>query len=224
MKQALKFLLALCIIFALYYTCMTVPAVFEHPEFFFFGILIVAALLVTLSTLHRRFRFTRRLKKLCRTRNLTLELHGFWRMNFVVRTEVGSFAGVVAPSVFKWIPILFDSDGKGYRHIWGIRVPTQARTRRGRVALLVTESRPTITKAYALYVAPRKKLNFPAGYVHKFVIVNPMPLRVMVGEVQKFIYADNGEQVKDYRLYSGNAFCDFLDRQTATYRKEWDEA
>lgn len=223
MKQALKFLATLCVIFSLYYFGMTTPFLFENPEYFFLGLAVAAVLLVLLSALLRRHKFTRRLKKLCRTRNLDLELHGFWRMQFVVRTEVGSFAGVVAPSVFRWVPILFDEDGKKYRHVWGIRTPVRPRTRRNAVRM-VTESRPSIVKAYALYFAPGKKLSFPAGYVHKFVIVNPMPLQVMVGEVQKFIYADNGEQVKDYRLYSGGAFCDFLDRQTATYRKEWDEA
>ena len=222
MKQSLRFLCVLCLFFSTYYLMMMTPTFYEKPWMCFAAIGAVILLWVVLGTLIRRRRFVRRLKKLCRARGLDLELHGFWRMSFVVRTEAGTFAGVVAPSVFRWIPIIFDNDGKAYRHIYGIRIPSRATTRRVRVNF-ASESRPCITRSYACYIAPRHRISFPGNYLRKFVIVNPMPLRVMVGEVQKFVYADNGERIADYTLYSGGAFCDYLDRRTVSYSDAWAE-
>jgi len=216
MKHALKLMVTLLLIVSLYYLLLASPNFYAEPALCIAFIAALALLYVTVVSLLRRARFTRRLKRLCRNRGVDLELRGFWRMTFVVRTEAGTFAGMVVPSVFRWIPLLLDEDGKSYRHVYGIRIPSRVRTRRGAVNM-AGESRVTITKAYAFYVAPRRRLLIPEGYIRKFVIVNPMPLRVMVGRVQQFVYADNGERIKDYLVYSGGAFCDYLDRQTLSY-------
>ena len=220
MKDALSLFFRLVVIAALCYAILLLP----NPWVGFGVLAAVLFILFPLRLYLARRRFMRRLKRLCRARGVDLEIHQGWQTQLILRTEVGTFACVVVPSLFRSVPIIFDDDGIRYRHIWGLRVPAmggvRSVTRAGRLrgGVHTSESRAVITKAYGVYVAPGIKLRLPSGYIKRFVIVNPKPHHVLAGHVQSHIHVDNGERIGGhYTVYTGGAFCDFLDRQTATY-------
>ncbi|MBO5110899.1 MAG: hypothetical protein J6D21_09310 [Clostridia bacterium] len=224
MKQALSLFFRLLVTVIVCYAVLLLP----NPWLGFSVLAAVLVLRIPLRALIHRRRFMRRLKRLCRERNADLEIQRGWCPRLIIRTEVGSFACVVIPGLFRGIPLLLDDDGKGYRFIWGIRIPARggvrsvSRTGILRGSLPASESRVAITKAYACYLAPGHKLTFPAGYTKKFVIVNPMPQNVLAGMVQSYMHIDNGERIcGQYSVYTGGAFCDFLDRQTANYLDQY---
>ncbi|MBQ9120798.1 MAG: ABC transporter ATP-binding protein [Clostridia bacterium] len=211
MKQALSLLFHLLATAVIFYVILALP----NPWVGVIALAVILTVSVPIAFWMRRARFMRRLKKLCQERNADLEIQRGWCTRLIVRTEAGTFACVVIPSLLKGIPLLLDDDGKGYRHVWGIRIPSRSGTLLGSTHW--TGSRTAVTKAYACYIAPRRKLKFPAGYIKKFVIVNPKPRRVLAGMVQNYVHVDNGERIADYTVYTGGAFCDFVDRQTASY-------
>lgn len=89
---------------------------------------------------------------------------------------------------------------------------------RSRKMVQDSERRP-VERDYLFAIAPVRYFTFPETGGTKIVIVNPRPRRVICGTVQKFLPVDNGDSVDDYRVYTGGAFCNLLDRESCIFRR-----
>lgn len=162
-----------------------------------------------------RRRFLKRLRRVCKERGFLLEIRRGKHLQLVVRTESSTYSCVVLRAIRRGPSLLLADEGNAYARVYGLRTPTHMGTRAYR---LMQGERKPIEHDYLLAHAPVRYFTFPeAG--KKAVIVNPRPRRVLCGTVQKFLIVDNGDAVDDYRVYTGGAFCNVLDRESTISRR-----
>lgn len=189
------------------------------------AILIALSVLIPLSRLYiLRATFHRRLRKICLRRGFDLTLsHG--KRSLILRTSANTYSCTLVPTARPRVPLLLGEKGHAYAHIRGIRtfgvfhmkdahLPIRNRPRQIRVW----------EKAYMFAFAPTRYFSFPHEGFKKILIAVPPSRRIVRGTVQQFREVDNGEEIEDYTVYTGEAFCNLIERETDAFHRDYDWA
>ena len=169
-----------------------------------------------------RASFHRRLKRICRERGFELSRG---KGTLVVRTSANTYSCVLVPTLRRHVPLLLGEEGHAYAHIRGIRTLGVFRARDAHLPMRNRSQQVKVwEKAYMFAIAPTRYFTFPKEGFKKILIAVPPARRIVRGTVQQFREVDNGEEIEDYTVYTGGAFCNLIDRETDAFHRNYDWA